>query len=91
MFCMRIKYNKYFGKKIGKISICQRSCFSFPLSQRNRRKNDETDKKVNKKSEKKRNVLIYILRTEEERNPARSLTLCSFDSTLEFIHVDIAY
>ena len=39
---------------------------------------------------KKRNVLIYILRTEEERNPARSLTLCSFDSTLEFIHVDIA-
>lgn len=50
---MRIKYNKYFGKKIGKISICQRSCFSFPLSQRKRRKNDETDKKVNRKSEKK--------------------------------------
>ena len=57
---MRIKYNKYFGKKIGKISICQRSCFSFPLSQSKRRKNDETDKKVNKKTEKKkkRNNLI---------------------------------
>ena len=88
---MRIKYNKYFGKKIGKISICQRSCFSFPLSQSKRRKNEENEKKIKKKTEKKkRNNLIYTLRTEEERNPARSLTSCSFDSTLEFIHVDIA-
>lgn len=48
-------------------------------------------KKLTKKlKKKKRNNLIYTLRTEEERNPARSLTSCSFDSTLEFIHVDIA-
>ena len=48
-------------------------------------------KKLTKKLKKKnRNNLIYTLRTEEERNPARSLTSCSFDSTLEFIHVDIA-
>lgn len=47
-------------------------------------------KKLTKKLKKKRNNLIYTLRAEEERNPARSLTSCSFDSTLEFIHVDIA-
>ena len=67
-----------------------RAFLSLYLKVRDEKMTNLIKKLTKKLKKKKRNNLIYTLRTEEERNPARSLTSCSFDSTLEFIHVDIA-